>query len=113
MKCDSCVYQPKCEDTPCDCESFKDKDMFVELPFMLNQYVYYVEPATKYVPVTIDGDAYFKLVDDSKVKGHLFSGEDLERYLLCDPFGMREVPEYFATREEAEKALAERVKKNG
>ena len=112
MKCEFCVYQPKCNTVPGGCDDFKDKDLFVELPFMINQFVWYIKPATKYVPVTIDGDAYFKLVDDSKVEGHLFSGEDLERYLMQDPFGAVKVNEYFATREEAEKALAE-VKKNG
>ena len=116
MMCDQCVYYPKCKELPVDesgCTDFKDRDMFVELPFMINQMVYRIKTATKYVPVIIDGAAYFKLEDDSKVETHLFSGEDLERYLLQDPFGVTKVREYFATREEAEKTLLERVKKNG
>ena len=89
------------------CADFKDRDLFVEMPFMVNQLLYYIEPATKYVPVVIDGTAYFKLVDDSAVKEHFFSGEDLERYLLHDPFMVKRVKEYFPTREAAEKALDE------
>ena len=116
MKCDQCVYYPKCKELPVDesgCTDFKDRDMFVELPFMINQIVYRIKLATKYVPVVIDGTAYFKLEDDSKVETHIFSCEDLEEYLLQDPFGVTTVRQYFATKAEAEKALAERVKKNG
>lgn len=117
MKCEKCVYCPKCGEKPGDgtgCTDFKDRDMFVELPFLINQLVYYIEPATKYVPVVIDGVAYFKLEDDSKVKSHIFSGEDLQKYLEpILPFHARNVRQYFATKKEAEKALAERVKKNG
>lgn len=115
MNCKYCVYEPKCGTKPTEeagCVDFKDRDLFVEMPFMINQLVYYIDFATKYVPVVIDGEAYFKLVDDSDVKEHWFSGEDLERYLLHDPFMVRRVKEYFTTREEAEKALEE-VKSHG
>lgn len=110
MKCTDCVYYPKCGERPFKedgCADFKDSDLFVELPFRVNQLLYYIEPATKYEPVAIDGAAYFKLVDDSKVKSHWFSGEDLERYLLQDPFMVKQVKRYFTTKKEAEKALEE------
>jgi hypothetical protein len=117
MNCERCVYYPKCDEKPFDetgCPDFKDGEMFVELPFLINQQVYYINPATKYVPVIIDGAAYFKLEDDSKVESHLFSCEDLQKHLEpILPFQARNVRQYFATKEEAEKALAERVKKNG
>ena len=117
MKCNMCVYYPKCREIPVEengCEDFKDNMMFVELPFMVNQLVFYIEPATKYEPVIIDGAAYFKLVDDSKVKCRLFNGDALEEYLMPTlPFMERRVKKYFATKAEADQALAEAVKKNG
>ena len=117
MKCNMCVYYPKCKEIPVEencCEDFKDSMMFVELPFMVNQLVFYIEPATKYEPVIIDGAAYFKLVDDSKVKCRLFDGDALEEYLKPTlPFMERRVKKYFATKAEADQALAEAVKKNG
>lgn len=115
MKCDKCVYYCKCREIPVEgngCGDFKDRDLFVELPFRVNQLVYKIEYASKYVPVIIDGVAYFKIEDDSRVEQHCFSGEDLQKFLEPVLF-VREVPEYFATRAEAEKALSERVKKNG
>lgn len=113
MKCDVCLYQPKCEDTPCDCESFKDKRMFVELPFSPFQLLYYIEPGTKYVPVVVDGDAYFKLEDDSKIKTHFFDCGELEDYLpTIVPGCVRERRKYFTSKQEAEEALEE-VKKRG
>ncbi len=110
MLCKSCVYEPKCSDPAkgTGCADFKDKLLFMELPFMVNQIVYYIEPGTKYVPVVIDGEAYFKLEDDSKVKNHVFNCGELVDYLPpIIPGCVRERREYFATREEAEKALEE------
>lgn len=117
MKCKNCVFYCKCREIPSEedgCRDFKDQSMFVELPFHINQLVYYIEPATKYVPVVIDGAAYFRLEDDSRVKQHLFTCEDLQPYLEpILPFRTRTVKKYFTRKEDAEKALAEVVKKNG
>ena len=117
MMCKNCVYYCKCREIPVaedGCSDFKDADLFVELPFRVNQTVYYIELATKYEPVIIDGAAYYKLVDDSKVKARFFDGDALEAYLMpVPPFATRRVRKYFATKAEAEQALAEAVKKNG
>ena len=114
--CKQCVYCPKCGEKPADengCKDYKDSHMFMELPFMPNQGVYYIEPGTKYVPVIIDGDAYFKLEDDSKVKFHVFDCGELVDYLPPMFPGMAvERRKYYATKEEAEKALEE-VKHRG
>ena len=111
MKCKHCVYEPKCGSKPIEeagCVDFKDRELFVEMPFMANQLLYYIEPATKYVPVVIDGAAYFKLVDDSEIKTHMFDCGELEHYLHSGIHGfMRERTKYYTTRDEAEKALEE------
>ena len=110
MLCKTCVYEPKCSDPHkgTGCADFKDKFTFLEIPFMVNQIVYYIEPATKYVPVTIDGDAYFKLVDNSKVVSHMFDCGELEDYLPpMIPGCVRERRKYYATKQEAEAALEE------
>lgn len=116
MKCKNCIYYPKCgEITPEEtiCTDFKDSYFFVELPFMPNQFLYYIEPATKYVPVIINGDAYFKLEDDSKIKTHMFNCGELVDYLPPMLPGMvRERRTYYSTKKEAEEALEE-VKSRG
>lgn len=109
--CKLCIYYPKCSEKPVDdagCTDFKDIGMFVELPFMVNQIVFYIEPGTKYVPVVIDGDAYFKLVDDSEIRTHRFDCGELKDYLPPKvPGCVRERRKYYATMQEAEKALKE------
>ena len=117
MKCKYCVYYPKCKDVASEediCKDFKDKHLFVEMPFMANQLLYYIEPATKYVPVVIDGNAYFKLEDDSKIRTHWFDCGELVDYLPPSIAGcVREQRrKYFTTMKEAETALEE-VKKRG
>lgn len=109
--CKQCVYCPKCSEKSVvkyGCRDFKDREMFMELPFMVNQMVYYIEPSTKYVPVVIDGEAYFKLEDDSKIRTHVFDCGELVDYLPpIIPGCVRERRKYYATKEEAEKALEE------
>ena len=109
--CKQCVYYPKCGEKPAEetgCADLKFADMFMELPYMVNQIVYYIEPATKYVPVIIDGDAYFKLEDDSKIKTHVFDCGELVNYLPpIIPGCVIERRKYYSTREDAEKALEE------
>lgn len=114
--CKQCVYYPKCGERPGDengCKDFKNSVMFMELPFMVNQIVYYIEPGTKYVPVIIDGDAYFKLEDDSKIRAHAFDCGELVNYLPpLLPDMVVERRKYYNTKKEAEKALEE-VKSRG
>ncbi len=110
MLCKNCVYEPKCSEPAkgTGCADFKDAHVFMELPFMVNQIVYYIEPQTKYVPVVIDGAAYFKLVDDSKIRTHVFDCGELVDYLPPPiPGCVRERRKYYATKKEAEKALEE------
>ena len=114
--CNLCVYYPKCGEKPSEengCKDYKNSEMFMELPFMVNQIVYYIEAGTKYVPVIIDGDAYFKLEDDSKIRTHTFNCGELVNYLPpMIPGFVRDRRKYYATKEEAEKALEE-VKNRG
>jgi hypothetical protein len=116
MKCKNCIYYPKCRDIAPEeniCTDFKDRYLFVELPFMVNQLLYYIEPATKYVPVIINGDAYFKLEDDSKIKTHMFDcGELVDYNPPIVPGCWRERRKYYTSKVEAEKALEE-VKSRG
>lgn len=112
MKCEYCVYYPKCREVAHEeniCTDFKDKSCFMELPFAVNQLVYYIEPGTKYVPVVIDGNAYFKLVDDSKIRIHAFDCGELVDYLppIIPGCVGEKRRKYYATRQEAEEALEE------
>lgn len=115
MSCKQCVYCPKCKDIPADgggCNDFRDRELFVELPFCVNQIIFFIKHATKQVPVVIDGEPCFKLVDDTKVESTVFRGDILSEYIEpVAPGQVKTVKKYFATREEAEKALAEMKKK--
>ena len=114
-KCNQCIYQPKCKDITADgrgCGDYKNRGRFIELPFCVNQLIFFIKNETKRVPVSINGEAYFKLEDASKVASTLFRGDILCKYIEpADPFGFKTVPQYFATKEAAESALAE-MKKN-
>ena len=112
MSCKQCVYCPKCKDIPADggrCNDFRDRELFIELPFHVNQIIFFLRNETKKVAVVIDGEPYFKLVTETKIDSTSFSGNILSDYISATRSEQAKTEKrYFPTRAEAEKALAKR-----
>ena len=116
MRCDECIYWPKCGEYPIDesgCDDFKHKTNFPEIPCMVGTKVYIINRWQNrvYEHVVIG----VKVGYSTDLKNHLktcytnpFGGQTIRKY------SFRQVGRYvFFTREEAEKALAEGVKADG
>lgn len=94
-KCEQCIYYPHCDEYPFDesgCDDFKDRSRFVELPCKVGDTVYQTDGVRIY-PSTIK-----VLIYDTN--GIAFDERAIGKSV-------------FLTREEAEAALAEKVKKDG
>lgn len=111
MSCEKCVYCPKCKERPENgggCSDFKDRELFVELPFRVNQIIFFLCNETKKFPVVIDGEPYVKLVTETKIASTVFSGDILSEYIETVLCGQKKTaPKYFATKKEAAQALAD------
>lgn len=111
MSCKECVYYPKCKESTADgggCGDFKDRKQYVELPFDVNQIIFFLRNETRKIPVVINGEPYFKLVNYTKVDSTVFAGDILSEYIETVLYGQEKTAKkYFATKEEAEQALAD------
>lgn len=112
MSCKRCVYCQKCKERPENggrCSDFKDRELFIELPFHVNQIIFFLRNETKKVAVVIDGEPYFKLVTKTKIDTTVFSGDILSNYISATRSEQAKIEKrYYPTRADAEKALAER-----
>ena len=95
-----CLHFVVCDRCPCctpeECEFFKLESRFIELPCAVGDTVYRI-----YTRSWIGED---KVEDFNITKRGLFYVDDKGRETSCDKFGKT----VFLTKEEAEKALAER-----
>lgn len=116
MRCDECIYWPKCGEFPFDesgCDDFKHKTNFPEIPCMVGTKVWIINRHLNRVfENTVIG---VKVGYTTDLKNHLkvcyinpLGGQTIRKYTF------RQVGRYvFFTKEEAEKALAEGVQADG
>ena len=120
-QCKDCIFFPKCDEYPFDesgCKDFKDKSLFIEMPCKVGEDVWLLKDCGDF-SCGIEGgcrssycsvDCYWynrKYTADWKVVCHTVeSTVDAAKLLINYKNAI------FATREEAEAALAERMKKD-
>ena len=116
MRCDECIYYPKCGEYPFDesgCGDFKHRTNFPEIPCMVGTKVYIINRHLYRIfeSVVIGVKVGYK----TDLKNHIktcypnaIGGQSIRKYTF------RQVGRYvFLTREEAEKALEEGVEVDG
>lgn len=101
--CQDCIHYGLCTlafDEKFGCTHFKHKSRFVEVPCEVGQTVWVIEPYEVW-----DGSEWSKILTEEKITKMCLIGSYQTRISIED-FGER----VFLSREEAEKALAERSK---
>ena len=100
MDRDQLFFESRCPRVEFDCPNYKPKSRFVEVPCEVGQTVWVIEPYEVW-----DGSEWSKILTEEKITKMCLIGSYQTRISIED-FGER----VFLSREEAEKALAERSK---
>lgn len=113
-QCKDCIYFPKCDEYPFDesgCKDFKDRSRFVELPCKIGDKVWIIGFFGGCVELKIVKVYYAAYYNDVSLSYIAYKKDEKISTYRAYGFSAAEIGKaVFLSREEAEKALAERGK---
>ena len=109
-KCENCIYHPHCDEYPFDesgCDDFKDRSLFVELPCKVGDSLWCVYSPPYPANPADKGKWYMGEFEVARFH-YGVKGLSIEMYGFGTVAAEKIGKTVFLSREEAEKALAER-----